>query len=119
MHNEVVSGMEPPPSFTSDRVRRRSSGQNDDKNAPDDSFQGNLTKMVWDAGSKQVRQAFGWYTNIDMFRPYFDVSRSFVFDLNSFLYFLWSYCRLNLRWLEIGKKCMISMLIHCLLVNYS
>jgi len=37
------------------------------------SFQSNLTKMVWEAGQQQVQRAFILYTNIDLFRPYFDV----------------------------------------------
>jgi len=68
----------------SGRVRRRSSsmppnnGENKDggEHQPG-TFGGNLqtdiAKMAWEAGSSQVKRAFFLYTNIDLFRPYFDV----------------------------------------------
>lgn len=37
------------------------------------SFQGQLSHMMWEAGSQQVKETFNSYGRIDIFRPYFDV----------------------------------------------
>jgi len=79
--------MEPPSEFGSSysgfyetkyaedpKSRRRSGSQSQEPSgSQQQNFQNNLTKMVWEAGSQQVKQAFSWYGNIDLFRPYFDV----------------------------------------------
>jgi len=75
---------EPEEDSTDGRVRRRSSSappnERDDGaggQQPQGPFSGNLqtdiAKMAWEAGSSQVKRAFFLYTNIDIFRPYFDV----------------------------------------------
>jgi len=71
--------MDPPenlyPQFTAEKVRHRSSGSHQDisESLLSGAIQSNLTKMVWDASRTQVKQVFSLYTNIDLFRPYFDV----------------------------------------------
>ncbi|KIH52633.1 hypothetical protein ANCDUO_09336 [Ancylostoma duodenale] len=47
-------------------------------------FQSQLGHMVWEAGSKQMKDTFKSYGRIDIFRPYFDVEPSQV-PLNSIL----------------------------------
>ncbi|EYC44034.1 hypothetical protein Y032_0473g2082 [Ancylostoma ceylanicum] len=41
-------------------------------------FQSQLGHMVWEAGSKQMKDTFKSYGRIDIFRPYFDVEPSQV-----------------------------------------
>ncbi|CDW52539.1 hypothetical protein TTRE_0000080101 [Trichuris trichiura] len=46
--------------------------------SPDENFNVHLTKMVFEASSKQIRRAVSTYTNVDLLRCYFDVTPSEV-----------------------------------------
>ncbi|VDP10813.1 unnamed protein product [Soboliphyme baturini] len=66
-------------------TRRRPITTNIDDEDIYSTLKGNLTHLVWEAGSTQVKQAFVTWTSIDLFRPYFDtdvvqVSRRFLFS---------------------------------------
>jgi len=53
--------------------QRSASRERPKENASSSSIHGHLTQMMWEAGSKQVKDTFNSYGRIDLFRPYFDV----------------------------------------------
>jgi len=63
-----MSSTDSPASATRQRTSSR-----DHASAVDSSVQAHLTQMVWEAGSRQMRDTFDAYGKIDLFRPYFDV----------------------------------------------
>ncbi|KHJ95352.1 hypothetical protein OESDEN_04708 [Oesophagostomum dentatum] len=80
--------MEPPSYPYSETARQRTSSTGlgaSTSNAPPPSqsstpfdFQSQLGHMMWEAGSKQMKDTFKSYGKIDIFRPYFDVEPSQV-----------------------------------------
>uniref|UniRef100_A0A0R3RT63 Protein YIPF n=1 Tax=Elaeophora elaphi TaxID=1147741 RepID=A0A0R3RT63_9BILA len=55
------------------RSRNRSNSTSNDTQATEDMLHTKLSQMVWEAGSKQMKDTFNSYGRIDLFRPYFDV----------------------------------------------
>ncbi|KHJ42099.1 Yip1 domain protein [Trichuris suis] len=80
--------MEPPEAYRTAKSREsqldifeaESAWKSPQKSEPsqDDNFNVHLTKMVFEASSKQIKRAVSTYTNVDLLRCYFDVTPSEV-----------------------------------------
>ncbi|VDM43645.1 unnamed protein product [Toxocara canis] len=54
-------------------ARQRSSSTDQQLPGQNETLQGRLSEMMWEASTKQVKETFSSYGRIDIFRPYFDV----------------------------------------------